>query len=106
MKTAAILLALFAAAGLNAQGLLNGQPACATSCLTSAISAAGCALTDVSCQCGPTITIIASSAIPCLVTACADNDVQGVINAQTAACGGFCHCYHYVDVVVINGVSE
>ncbi|OIW31231.1 hypothetical protein CONLIGDRAFT_631154 [Coniochaeta ligniaria NRRL 30616] len=69
---AAFILAL---AGLAASQNLSGEPACATSCLSSAISKAGCKLDDQACQCGPTQSAIGSLAAPCLIGACAASDL-------------------------------
>ncbi|KAH8908092.1 hypothetical protein BR93DRAFT_958581 [Coniochaeta sp. PMI_546] len=71
MKAAIIL----AVAGLVAGQNLSGEPACATSCLSSAISKAGCKLDDQACQCGPTQSAIGSLAAPCLIGACAASDL-------------------------------
>ncbi|KAB5547234.1 hypothetical protein GE09DRAFT_1224251 [Coniochaeta sp. 2T2.1] len=71
MKAALIL----AVAGLAVAQNLSGEPPCATSCLSSAISRAGCALDDQACQCGPTQTAIGGFAAPCLLGACAASDL-------------------------------
>ncbi|KAK0632225.1 hypothetical protein B0T14DRAFT_559938 [Immersiella caudata] len=81
-------LAIFlsTAAGALAQNLV-GQPACATSCLSSAINAAGCAPTDVACQCGPTKAVIAANVVGCLIVACtAASDLAQAQSAGEAAC--------------------
>ncbi|KAM7205287.1 hypothetical protein V8F33_001118 [Rhypophila sp. PSN 637] len=88
MKAATIVLALVGA--VMAQNM-EGQPACATSCLISAISAAGCAPSDVGCQCGPTQSVIGASAAGCLLKACTANPAD-LIQAQSA---GSAQCSKY-----------
>ncbi|KAM7209764.1 hypothetical protein V8F20_000167 [Naviculisporaceae sp. PSN 640] len=86
MKAATIILAL--AGAVMAQNF-DGQPACATDCLISAISAAGCAPSDVACQCGPTQTIIGASAAPCLLDKCQPTDLIKAQSAGAAQCSKF-----------------
>ena len=61
-----------------------------TSCLISAVSAAGCAPADTGCQCGPTRAVIAATAAPCLLAACtaADQLVQAQ-SAGNAVCSSY-----------------
>ncbi|KAL1895057.1 hypothetical protein Sste5346_005479 [Sporothrix stenoceras] len=87
MKSAVVALAL---AGAAVAQNLSGEPACASSCLISAISAAGCAADDVSCQCGPTETAIASLVAPCLISNC--HSAAELIQAQSA---GYALCSAY-----------
>ncbi|CAP67614.1 uncharacterized protein PODANS_1_15070 [Podospora anserina S mat+] len=87
MKFLAIAATLFTTLAV-AQNL-EGQPACATSCLISAISAAGCAASDVACQCGPTQVSIAASAGPCLLDACPMSDLISAESAGLAKCKSF-----------------
>ncbi|KAK0655564.1 hypothetical protein B0T16DRAFT_384410 [Cercophora newfieldiana] len=85
-------LALFFSAALSGALAQNfsGQPACATSCLSSAITAAGCALDDAACQCGPTQAAIATNAVGCLVAACtAAGDLAQAQSAGQAACSAY-----------------
>lgn len=49
-------------------------PSCSLSCLTSAITGAGCGLTDYACQCGSAKAAITTSATPCLLKACSTSD--------------------------------
>lgn len=61
-----------------------------TDCLISAISAAGCAATDVACQCGPTQTAIGAAAAPCLLKACTQpSDLIQAQSAGAAQCSKF-----------------
>ncbi|CAK7209001.1 hypothetical protein SBRCBS47491_000288 [Sporothrix bragantina] len=78
MKSAIFALAL---AGSAVAQNLSGEPECASSCLISAISAAGCAADDVGCQCGPTQSAIATLVAPCLLATCAGS---ALIQAQSA----------------------
>ncbi|KAH8886767.1 hypothetical protein GQ53DRAFT_827734 [Thozetella sp. PMI_491] len=66
MKAALFLVG----AGIVLAQNLKGEPACATPCLVSAISKAGCAPSDMACQCGPTQSAIGSYAASCLIAAC------------------------------------
>ncbi|KAK4447480.1 hypothetical protein QBC34DRAFT_467149 [Podospora aff. communis PSN243] len=60
-----------------------------TPCLTSAISAAGCAASDLACQCGPTKAIIAANVAGCLITSCtAAADLAQAQSAGEAVCAG------------------
>ncbi|KAL2133367.1 hypothetical protein VTI74DRAFT_2496 [Chaetomium olivicolor] len=77
-----------AAAGLTLAQNFSGQPDCATACLSSAISAAGCKGDDIGCQCGPSQAKIAATAAPCLVQSCGTL----VLQAQSA---GEAQCKSY-----------
>ncbi|KAI1820471.1 hypothetical protein F4861DRAFT_533679 [Xylaria intraflava] len=87
-------LILGAAALVYAQadstGYLPGEPSCAVPCLTSAIAAAGCQLSDLSCQCGPTKSAIADKVSGCLIEACSNSaDIGSAINVGEAICSSF-----------------
>ena len=82
MKTTLILAA---AAGAMAQNLA-GMPSCAVPCITSAVSQAGCAATDVACQCGPTQAQIAQIAGGCVLGACPASEINNVVSAGSALC--------------------
>ncbi|PMD24446.1 hypothetical protein NA56DRAFT_745857 [Hyaloscypha hepaticicola] len=64
---------------------LSGEPACATSCLLSAISAASCGTSDVACQCA----LPASAVANCLIAACNAADLQQAYTVGTNLCKGF-----------------
>ncbi|CAK7241194.1 MAG: hypothetical protein STHCBS139747_002653 [Sporothrix thermara] len=83
MKFAIFALAL---AGSAVAQNLSGEPACASSCLVSAISAAGCAPGDVACQCGPTQSAIATLVAPCLLDGCSGPDLIQAQSAGLALC--------------------
>lgn len=85
MKSAIIL----AGAALAAAQNFSGQPSCATSCLSAAITGAGCSLDDAACQCGPTQSAIAASAAPCLLGACPASDLFVAQSAGSAACAAY-----------------
>ncbi|KIH91291.1 hypothetical protein SPBR_02023 [Sporothrix brasiliensis 5110] len=87
MKSAVVALAL---AGAAVAQNLSGEPECASSCLISAISKAGCAANDVACQCGPTESAIASLVAPCLINNC--HSAAELIQAQSA---GYALCAEY-----------
>ncbi|KAH6854856.1 hypothetical protein B0I37DRAFT_363211 [Chaetomium sp. MPI-CAGE-AT-0009] len=86
MKT---ILVLLATTGLALAQDLPGQPDCATACLISAISAAGCGASDLGCQCGPTQSLIAASAVPCLLAACTDTQLLQAQSAGAAQCASY-----------------
>ncbi|KAK3900537.1 hypothetical protein C8A05DRAFT_17168 [Staphylotrichum tortipilum] len=86
MKTLALILA--ATSGSLAQNLA-GQPDCATACIISAVSAAGCAPADIGCQCGPSQSAIGASAAPCLLASCS---ISALLQAQSA---GEAECASY-----------
>ncbi|KAH8662298.1 hypothetical protein BX600DRAFT_513146 [Xylariales sp. PMI_506] len=80
-------LILVSAAVVAAQtGYFPGEPSCAIPCLTSAISAVGCDLSDVSCQCGPSQTAIGASAATCLLGSCNLTEVAQAQSAGLAVC--------------------
>ncbi|CAK7206264.1 hypothetical protein SEUCBS139899_009051 [Sporothrix eucalyptigena] len=83
MKSAIFALAL---AGSAVAQNLSGEPQCASSCLISAISAAGCAADDVGCQCGPTQSAIATLVAPCLLASCAGSALIQAESAGLALC--------------------
>ncbi|KAJ9129962.1 hypothetical protein NKR19_g10101 [Coniochaeta hoffmannii] len=85
MKAALVL----AIASLAAAQNLSGEPACATSCLSSAISRAGCDLNDQACQCGPTQAAIGSFAAPCLIGACAASDLGVAASVGSRLCAEY-----------------
>jgi hypothetical protein len=49
-------------------------PSCSLTCLTDAISGAGCSLTDYACQCGSAKNAITKAATPCIAKACSTGD--------------------------------
>ncbi|KAN0106031.1 hypothetical protein V8E51_008907 [Hyaloscypha variabilis] len=79
------VLAIAAVFSLAAAQNLSGEPACATSCLLSAISAASCAPTDVSCQCGLSAAVVG----PCLIGACNATDLQIALTVGTNLCKAY-----------------
>ncbi|KAI1420828.1 hypothetical protein F5Y12DRAFT_719124 [Xylaria sp. FL1777] len=87
-------LLLGAAALVHAQadstGYFPGEPSCALPCLSAAITAAGCELSDIACQCGPTQSAIAEKVAPCILTSCTNpTDLGAAINAGEAVCSSF-----------------
>ncbi|KAK0737455.1 hypothetical protein B0T21DRAFT_450582 [Apiosordaria backusii] len=97
MKFLTILATLFTTLAV-AQNL-EGQPACATSCIISAISAAGCGADDIGCQCGPSAAPIAASAGPCLIKAC---PLSALITAESA---GKAKCANYSATAAAGGAA-
>ncbi|KAJ4298769.1 hypothetical protein N0V88_003802 [Collariella sp. IMI 366227] len=89
------------AAGLALAQNFSGQPECATSCLSSAISAVGCKGEDIGCQCGAvTKAEIAASVAPCLMKACTDG--SALLQAQSA---GEAQCSSYLATAASNSAS-
>ncbi|KAK3363286.1 hypothetical protein B0T25DRAFT_35250 [Lasiosphaeria hispida] len=87
MKT---ILLLGTAAGAALAQDFAGQPACATACLTSAISAAGCGPSDLACQCGPTQSAIIENAVPCLISSCTNpGELSQAQSAGESRCSAF-----------------
>ncbi|KAI0405507.1 hypothetical protein F4802DRAFT_597065 [Xylaria palmicola] len=87
-------LIMGAAALVHAQadstGYFPGEPSCALPCLSSAITAAGCQLSDIGCQCGPTQGAIATLAGGCILSSCTDpTDLGAAITAGQAVCSSF-----------------
>ncbi|KAI0393362.1 hypothetical protein F5Y17DRAFT_458935 [Xylariaceae sp. FL0594] len=91
MKSFMISMGL--AALVNAQadstGYFPGEPSCALPCLSSAITAAGCQLSDIACQCGPTQTAIAGKVAGCLLTSCDSKNLSQAMSAGLAVCSSF-----------------
>ncbi|TGJ81159.1 hypothetical protein E0Z10_g7617 [Xylaria hypoxylon] len=74
----------------DSTGYFPGEPSCAIPCLTSAIAAAGCQLSDIGCQCGPTQSVIANKVEGCIFTSCTDPAELGeAANAGLAICSSF-----------------
>ncbi|KAI1199090.1 hypothetical protein F5X97DRAFT_322720 [Nemania serpens] len=74
----------------DSTGYFAGEPSCALPCLTSAITAAGCQLSDIACQCGPTQSVIANKIGGCILRSCTDPTALGdAINAGQAVCSSF-----------------
>lgn len=82
-------LLLLAAAGIASAQNLSGQPDCATACIISAVSAAGCGARDLGCQCGPTQSFIAASAAPCLLSSCTGTQLIQAQSAGAAQCSSY-----------------
>ncbi|KAG7291889.1 hypothetical protein NEMBOFW57_001913 [Staphylotrichum longicolle] len=87
MKTIPVLI--LTAFPLTLAQHLSGQPSCATACIISAISAAGCAPDDLGCQCGPTQAVIGASAAPCLLASCAGSQLLQAQSAGEAQCASY-----------------
>ncbi|TPX17081.1 uncharacterized protein E0L32_003199 [Thyridium curvatum] len=85
MKSALVL----AVAGIAAAQNLSGQPACATSCLSSAITAAGCQATDQACACGSKQGQIGVLVAPCILSACSPADVAAAASVGSQLCVAF-----------------
>ncbi|KAH8165006.1 hypothetical protein CIB48_g3244 [Xylaria polymorpha] len=88
------ILILGAAALVYAQadstGYFPGEPSCALPCLSSAITAAGCQLSDISCQCGPTQAVIATKVAGCIISSCTQAaDFAAAVSAGQAVCSSF-----------------
>lgn len=77
---------VFAVAGAVLAQNMSGEPACAIPCITSAIVAAGCHLTDQGCACSKTAQIEPLCA-PCLLKACpAPSDISQAAAAGSTLC--------------------
>ncbi|KAI0551426.1 hypothetical protein F4679DRAFT_539204 [Xylaria curta] len=89
------LLPIFGAAAVvyaqaDSTGYFPGEPSCAVSALSSAIVAAGCPLSDIGCQCGPTQSVIADKVGGCILSSCTNpTDLGAAINAGEAVCSSF-----------------
>ncbi|KAI1114736.1 hypothetical protein F5Y14DRAFT_450815 [Nemania sp. NC0429] len=74
----------------DSTGYFVGEPSCALPCLSSAFTAAGCQLSDIACQCGPTRSVIANKVGGCILRSCTDPTELGeAINAGQAVCSSF-----------------
>ncbi|KAI0439450.1 hypothetical protein F4803DRAFT_531245 [Xylaria telfairii] len=74
----------------DSTGYFPGEPSCALPCLSSAITAAGCQLSDISCQCGPTQTVIAGKVAGCIISSCTQaSDFAAAVDAGQAVCSSF-----------------
>ncbi|PBP21744.1 hypothetical protein BUE80_DR007561 [Diplocarpon rosae] len=73
VTTVAVILASVASAQSIAD--LTAQiPACAQTCLGTAITGAGCEVADKACQCGSNMAAITKSATPCVISACSSTE--------------------------------
>lgn len=61
-------------------------PSCALTCLTTAITGAGCGLSDYACQCGTAKDSITTSATPCVLSKCATSDALKVQSITSEIC--------------------
>lgn len=74
----------------DSTGYFPGEPSCALPCLSSAITAAGCQLSDIACQCGPTQSAIAANVGGCILKSCTNPTELGqAVNAGQAVCSSF-----------------
>ncbi|KAI1814573.1 hypothetical protein GGS20DRAFT_547943 [Poronia punctata] len=91
MKTFMIIMGVTAlvSAQADSTGYFPDQPSCAIPCLTSAVAAAGCELSDIACQCGPTQAAIGSRVGPCLLGDCSGGELGQAIAAGQAVCSSF-----------------
>jgi len=85
---------IISAVVLVAASLVSGQnfgaePSCAIPCLTSAISVAGCALTDQACQCGTGKAAIQTAVTPCLLSACSPGDLGIAASVGQGLCSAY-----------------
>ncbi|KAI1734791.1 hypothetical protein F4680DRAFT_436975 [Xylaria scruposa] len=81
--------AAVAYAQADSTGYFPGEPSCAIPCLSSAIVAAGCQLSDIGCQCGPTKSVIAGNVAGCLISGCNPTDLGAAQSAGEAVCSSF-----------------
>ncbi|PQE05091.1 Extracellular membrane CFEM domain protein [Rutstroemia sp. NJR-2017a BVV2] len=66
---------------------VSAVPACGTSCISSAASAAGCAPTNYACECAPaTFTSIQNAAVLCVLGACGLTTATQVLSSVSAVC--------------------
>jgi len=84
MKFSALALTLVVSLA-NAQNL-SGEPPCASTCLVSAISVAGCQPSDVACQCGTGQPAIQTAVTPCLISSCNATDLNLAAQVGLALC--------------------
>jgi hypothetical protein len=68
---------------------LTGEPACASACLSSAITAAGCAPDDQGCQCGPAQSPIGIDAASCLAASCPATEFGAIKSIGLALCAQY-----------------
>ena len=68
---------------------LSGEPACASACLSSAITAAGCAPNDQACQCGPAQSPIGVLVATCLVASCPTTELGAIESIGLALCAQY-----------------
>ncbi|TGO20191.1 hypothetical protein BTUL_0001g02030 [Botrytis tulipae] len=67
----------------------GAEPACAVSCLQSAISVAGCGANDQACQCGTAQAAIQTAVTPCLISACNVDELASAASVGFALCSSF-----------------
>ncbi|KAI1485529.1 hypothetical protein F5X96DRAFT_690439 [Biscogniauxia mediterranea] len=95
MKSPTLLLSLLAGTLATAQDdnpeNFPGQPSCAIPCLASAIPVAGCAVSDVACQCGPArSSAIGGLVLGCFTSRCSGaGEIDRAVSAGAAACRSF-----------------
>ncbi|KAK0106928.1 hypothetical protein ONS95_003644 [Cadophora gregata] len=76
MKFTTATIAILATA-VSAQSIadLTAQiPSCAQTCLATAITGAGCTISDNACQCGSANAAITKAATPCVISGCSSDD--------------------------------
>ena len=76
MKFTAATIAILATA-VSAQSIADltaSIPACAQTCLATAIGNSGCGLTDNACQCGDANAAITREATPCVISGCSSEE--------------------------------
>ncbi|KAA8570026.1 hypothetical protein EYC84_002363 [Monilinia fructicola] len=86
------ILSLAAAATLVSAVEFAGQPACASPCISQAISqGTNCNIEDIGCQCDPAnLAGISTAVIPCIVTACTGaGELQQASEAGPSQCSIF-----------------
>ncbi|CZS90258.1 uncharacterized protein RAG0_01395 [Rhynchosporium agropyri] len=72
LTTVAVLVAAVSAQSISE--LQSQIPACAQTCLNTAISGAGCSASDTACTCGTNMAAITRAATPCVISGCSSAD--------------------------------
>jgi hypothetical protein len=86
MKSTTLALALSVLA--NAENF-GPEPSCVIPCISAGVSAAGCAPSDVGCQCGPAQAKISPVVAACVVTACPASLIPEIASIGYSLCAQY-----------------
>merc|ERR1711964_323991 len=91
--TATIAILATAVSAQSIAELTASIPACAQTCLATAIGNSGCGVDDNACQCGDANAAITREATPCVVSGCSSEEALNTQSITPQICCLFCHLH-------------
>merc|ERR1711964_263662 len=91
--TATIAILATAVSAQSIAELTASIPACAQTCLATAIGNSGCGVDDNACQCGDANAAITREATPCVISGCSSEEALNTQSITSQICALFCHLH-------------